>query len=844
MDSFLRFTIPNFPKLLSLVPSNTNARPLGLRLLFLALGLVLSTGASAQGIIKGQVQDAEGAAVPFANVALYLAEDASLIKVETTDDAGIFQMTQVAAGEYDLVVTYLGMPDLRKEGIVMEGDGLMDFGVLTMDPAGIELETATVTATRALVEIKPDRTVFNVQGTINAVGENGLDLLRKAPGVTIDNNDNINVLSRSGVLVYVDGKRLPLAGEDLANYLRNLTAEQIDRIDIITNPSARYEAEGNAGIIDIRLKKNENEGANGTVSGTFSQGRYARFNTNFTGNYRNKVMNAFANLTYAQGESWNTFEFNSFQNGLFLDEETLVRGNDRNPSYRAGVDFFLSDKHTLGFLVGGGYQDNESRSTNDIDLYSVTNGVINAEADSLLRAATFGISDRSQNTFNLNYRYAIGEGKTLNVDLDYGRFRNDNIRDQPNAYLSPDGSTVVSQIDNFFDTPIDIDISTAKVDYEQPLLGGQFSTGIKLSQVGTDNTFLFYDVDAAGNRVLNDARSNQFDYDERVYAAYLSFAGKINDQISFSAGLRSELTDATGDLRAFRVDLEEPPVELNYLSFFPSVGITYAVNQRKGNTIALNYGRRINRPDYNVLNPFRNQISQLSYEKGNPFLNPEIVDNIELGYTLAYRYNFKLAFSRTSNQITRLIGPDDIDPRAGFIGWDNLATQTNYSFNAALPFTITKNWNAFFNVSAGYLDNQADYGDGAVIDLQAFTYSLFSQHTFQLPGQFTGEISGFYSGPGIWGGVFEYEALGSLNLGLQKKFINDQMNVKLSASDILFTSNWQGGSDFNGLLSTGRGFRDSRRATLSISYNFGNQKVKSRKRNTGLEDEASRVGSK
>jgi iron complex outermembrane receptor protein len=292
------------------------------------------------------------------------------------------------------------------------------------------------------------------------------------------------------------------------------------------------------------------------------------------------------------------------------------------------------------------------------------------------------------------------------------------------------------------------------------------------------------------------------------------------------------------------VDLEEPPVELNYLSFFPSVGITYAVNQRKGNTIALNYGRRINRPDYNVLNPFRNQISQLSYEKGNPFLNPEIVDNIELGYTLAYRYNFKLAFSRTSNQITRLIGPDDIDPRAGFIGWDNLATQTNYSFNAALPFTITKNWNAFFNVSAGYLDNQADYGDGAVIDLQAFTYSLFSQHTFQLPGQFTGEISGFYSGPGIWGGVFEYEALGSLNLGLQKKFINDQMNVKLSASDILFTSNWQGGSDFNGLLSTGRGFRDSRRATLSISYNFGNQKVKSRKRNTGLEDEASRVGSK
>jgi iron complex outermembrane receptor protein len=146
--------------------------------------------------------------------------------------------------------------------------------------------------------------------------------------------------------------------------------------------------------------------------------------------------------------------------------------------------------------------------------------------------------------------------------------------------------------------------------------------------------------------------------------------------------------------------------------------------------------------------------------------------------------------------------------------------------------------------AGGYLDNQADYGDGVTIDLQAFTYSIFSQHTFQMPGGFTGEVSGYFAGPGVWGGVFEYKTSGALNLGLQKKFLNDQMNVKLSANDILFTSPWRGTSEFNGLVSSGRGAWDSRRVALSISYNFGNQKVKSRKRNTGLEDEASRVGSK
>ena len=187
-------------------------------------------------------------------------------------------------------------------------------------------------------------------------------------------------------------------------------------------------------------------------------------------------------------------------------------------------------------------------------------------------------------------------------------------------------------------------------------------------------------------------RSNQFDYSEDVYAGYLSYAGQLSERWKFTAGLRAEVTDAIGELTPFDINLAEPPVELDYLSFFPNAGLTYALNAQKGNTLNLAYGRRINRPDYNVLNPFRQQLSQLSYERGNPFLRPEIVDNIELGYTHAYRYNLKVAYSNTADQITRLIAPDPVDPRAGFISWDNLATQTVWSANLSAPVQVTEKW--------------------------------------------------------------------------------------------------------------------------------------------------------
>ncbi len=786
--------------------------------------------------IMGLLQDPDGSAVVYANVALYTA-DSNLVKVETSDDVGVFRLRNIPAGTYNLSATFVGASELWKMNINVEDNQQLDLGILSFTNTATDLAQATVTATRALVEIKPDRTVLNVQGTINSTGSDALALLRKAPGVTVDNNDNVSVLGRAGVMIYVDGKRLPLTGDDLTNYLQNLPADQIDRIDIITNPGAKYEAQGNAGILDIRLKKDKSLGANGSLSSTYSKGEYDRYNINGSGNYRNKKLNAFATLGYGERRAFMNLNFLARQNNLVIAEQNNFQSDNKNYNYRVGVDYSLAPKHNIGFLIGGqlgsGVNVGKNRS-------AISQQIQENVIDSILVANTLTDKSHDQSTFNINYRFDNGKGNSLNIDADYGVYKNRSDRFLPNRYFNAAEDQLLSEVINSYDTPTDIDIYTFKLDYEHNLLGGKLGLGGKLSKVISDNTFLVYDIED-GQSFRNDRQSNFFRYDEMVGAAYINFARPINEKWNFTAGLRAEQTDLTGDLQAFLPELQEDPVELSYLNWFPSAGLTWQLAPM--HALSLNYGRRINRPDYNVLNPFNVQLSELSFRKGNPRLSPEIVNNMEIGYTLKYRYNFKLAYSKTTNQITRLIAPDDIDPRAGFITWENLASQRIISFNISAPFQVTKGWSSYWNISASHLNNQADYGDGAVVDVQAYSYSFFQQQTIDLPKGFKGEISGYFSGPGVWGGVFYYEVNWSLDLGLQKKFFNDKLKTRLSVSDIFKQAGWNGFSDFSGLHSTGSGEWDSRRLSLSLSYNFGNQELKKAKsRKTGLEDEAGRVG--
>ena len=798
-------------------------------LLFTALTINLS----AQLSIDGKLQDAESSPIMFANVVLYTSSDSNLMKIETSDENGQFSFRGIAKGHYYIVSSYVGFDDYRSSDIELNHTSV-DMGILEMITSSVLLETAVVKARRSLIEVKPDRMVLNVEGTINSAGDNALGLLRKAPGVLVDNNNNISLLSRSGVLIYIDGKRLPLNGDDLTAYLNNLPAEQIDRMEIITNPGANYEAEGNAGIIDIRMKRDENLGMNGSISGSLSQGQLLTGNISSVGNYRNKTFNMFGTLGYSAGKSFSRMHFLNNQNNIRTDENQYLENDDNTVNYRWGTDFFLGKNHTLGFLITGQKNETKSISDNSSEISSLSNPTV---IDSVLLADNSSLQNRDGSTYNINYAFD-NKTSSLNFDIDYGRYQNESNYIQPNRYYDATRTKILTEVLTEYDTPVDIEIYTAKIDYETALAGGKLGVGSKISKVDTDNTFLFYNI-VDETRIQNNRRSNEFFYDENVYAGYVKYHRPMNEKLTISTGLRIETTDVKGDLIVFSPDIDESSVDLHYTNFFPSAGLTYNLASNK--TLSINYGRRINRPDYNFLNPFTFQYSELSFLKGNEKLNPEIVNNFELGYTLNFKYNFKLSYSKTTNQITRLVQPDDEDPRANLITWENLAEQTIYGFNLSAPFDVTKWWNTYINFSSGYMSNQSDYGNGAIVDVQAFTYSFFQQNTLKIPGGITGEISVWVGGPGIWGGVFEYDSRYSINLGIQKKFFNDLVNVKLSVSDITYQSGWSGSSNFDGLTGERQGVWDSRKAALSISCNFGNSNVKSRQRSTGIEDESKRA---
>ncbi len=501
-------------------------------------------------------------------------------------------------------------------------------------------------------------------------------------------------------------------------------------------------------------------------------------------------------------------------------------------NFKAGADFFLNKKSTAGFLINGFMNDNEHIANTRTLISKIGASTV----DSILQASSIDEGERNNLNFNLNYKFDNGNGTSVNIDADYGQFRNDGNQLLPNTYLDPSGENILFQRTNANETPTNIDIYTFKVDYERPLLGGQLGAGGKLAFVNTDNTFNFFQL-VDGEKILDQDVSNQFDYIENVNAAYANFNRKLGQKWSISIGLRAEQTNSTGDLTSF---ISQPitKVDTSYLNFFPSGGITYTPSQK--HSFALNYSRRINRPSYQDLNPFEFKLDELTFQKGNPFLRPEYANNLSLTYSFNYRFNVSLNYSHTNNLITRITAASS--ETAAFITWINLADQYNYSLNVSAPLPIKPWWNSYVSLTGFNTQNKADYGDGRVIDLNVSTFNIYSQHTFSLPKDWSLELSGWYNSPSTWGGTFEMQSMWNVDFGIQKKLLGGRGNLKLSVSDIFKTTNWNGIANFGPLFMDIRGGWDSRRLRLNFSYLIGNTQVKgARNRKTGLEDEKSRA---
>ena len=783
--------------------------------------------------IRGRVIDENQQPVSFATLTLFKLTDSTMAKAGYTEDDGSFMMGHLEPGSYYLNISFVGYDTYILTPVEVESNQVTQLNQIALSPFATELGEVVVTTTKPIIEVKPDKTVFNIEGSTNAIGNNALELLRKAPGVVVDNNERLMLIGKSGVKVYIDGRQSILSGDDLANYLKTIQSTQIEAIEVITQPSSRYEADGNAGIINIRLIKDRSIGTNANLSLGYNQAIHGRFNGNVHVNNRSKNVNVFGNYNYNKGEGSEQNMFMRTTPGLYIDQVSNGGNSWESNSVRAGIDIISGKNSTFGLLVDGFISDDDYFST----VSSVLAPSPTSAPDENLLGSNHIINKRDKFNINGNYRLDNKKGTVLNVDVDYGKYSSNGSSLQPNYYY--DANTGVLTDERIFSSksPTDIDIKTLKLDYEKPLLGGNIGAGFKLALVTTDNNYEFFDI-IDDQPVVNIDKTNRFEYKENVNAGYVNYNRQWT-KVGLQLGVRVEQTDATGELTSLKPQNDET-VKQDYVDVFPSGGITYQLNQK--NTLRLTYSKRIDRPNYRDLNPFEDKLDELTFRKGNPFLRPQFSNSIQLGHTFNYTLNTSLTYSHTNDLMTEIT--DTASMRAAFITNENIADQDVISLTVSYPFTLTKGWNAFANAGVTNTHNTADFGGGKIVDIQATSFNIYMQHSFALPKEFTFELSGWYNSAGIWGGNFASKEMWSIDAGIQKKLFNQRGNIKLGIQDIFKSMGWSGSNNFGALAMTASGNWESRAVKLNFTYLMGNSEVKSaRKRSTGLEDESRRAGS-
>lgn len=783
--------------------------------------------------LKGSFTTAQKTKIEGLNIQLLKADNKVLVKLELAAADGSFTFEKIPRGNYLLLTQSLSFAPYQSAAIVLDKD--INLGTLILEPFTTSLKEVVVSGTKPFIQQQYDKTVLNVASSITAVGSNALEVLAKAPGITLDQNDNIAMRGKQGVLVMIDGKFVPMSGQDLANMLKSMSAGQIEKIDLITNPSAKYDAAGNAGIIDIRLKKGNNNGTNANATLSLAQGKYTKLNPSLNFNHRTKFANIFGSYNYGYNQNFNKLDiFRSF----YSPTDQLTGSNNynnyfkflfNNHNVRVGSDFYLNKNTTIGFAANGIYSRGDVNSDSRAKSY---NG--SSQNTGAFNTAAVNTPVRNNNSINLNYKQVLDtSGKELSADFDYASFASNEIQNYTTTYLNANGGQAKAPYMLKGDLGGNLDIKSFKVDYQQQLksLKTKLELGVKSSWVKTDNDIQFFDL-SSGTSVLETAKSNHFIYDENINAAYANVARSWK-KLSLQLGLRLENTNASGLQLT-----DNSTFDRNYTQLFPSGYIGYKFTENSDLGISLS--RRINRPSYRQLNPFKNFLDPLTYSTGNPYLKPELTNSFELTHTYLQKYMTKIGYSRTTDNILTVLSPDNVQTNSVIQTNRNLAKFDYYSLSFSFPVKVGKWLNSTNNALAfygKYIGNLVNTD----LNLSRVSYNFNSSNNIKISGSTSAEAifnyqSRSYYGPldirGNWG----------LALGIQKQLMDKKASLKLSVSDVFYASKTDAYTKLTGYSEQFYQSRDTRVGTLSFSYRFGRSQVASSRRAGAADEEKRRAG--
>ncbi|MFB0945066.1 MAG: TonB-dependent receptor [Spirosomataceae bacterium] len=816
--------------------------------LLLILTAVIMTAqtsfAQSKQTVAGTLLDEKDVAMPFANILLMKAADSTLAKASVTDIDGAYIIENITDSQYFIKASMVGYDDFASPLFtVNEANAIVKFQPIKLQLSSTELKEVVVSVKKPFIEQQVDRTILNVENSIVGSGSTALEVLEKAPGVMIDRqSDQIKLKNKTGVLIMIDGKRSYLSNDQLTQVLRNMSSDQISSIEIITNPSSKYDAAGTSGIINIKLKKNQAFGTNGSFSASAGQafipdsfGDLSRGSVNLNLNNRSEKFNIYGNIGVNRNTNYNDnnlYRIVNFENTQSIFDQ-LSQRNTLGYYYsgKFGVDYFVSKKTTIGIMLDGGFWDGNLTGLNRTEIKEVSGDVMSAS--SLVQNSALATKNQNVSAnFNIKHEFD-GKGKELTFDADYSGFYNDGFQTFNTDYFDANNRLTESILQRNT-TPTYVNIYAAKVDFTLPLENKiKLETGLKSGFVKTDNDFLFeQNIDETWT--IDKGKTNTFVYDELVNAAYIN-VGKQWEKWSVQAGLRAEHTYSKGN----SVTLNKV-VERNYLSLFP----TFFLNQNisEDHSVRYSYSRRIDRPNYSQLNPFLFFLDPFTFEEGNPFLQPQFTDNLELTYTYKGSMSLALGYSNTVDYINDVIVQDDATRTTKQTSM-NLDQFESYSANLSLPVPVTKWWMMINQISAYYNRFQDDDLSGGQLDVGQFAYNFYTSSTFTLPKNWTAEVNMWYNSPNVYGIVQAIKPQYAVNAGVSKSFWDKKGRLKLNISDIFLTSFFNGRVDYQNVDLNVQSRWTSRRASVTFSYNFGNQNVKAtRRRSTATDTEKNRAG--
>jgi len=820
--------------------------------LLAAMSIAVCSYAQSGGKVTGSIKDGGNQKIiDAASVSLLSAKDSSLVKTAVADKNGNFTFENLKDGNYLVMATSLGHSrSYSRSFSISSGQETVALEVLQLLPVSKNLQEVSVSSKKPLIERKLDRTIVNVDASITNAGNTALEVLEKSPGITVDKDGNISLKGKSGVVIYLDGRPSYLSGPDLANMLRNMTASQLEQIEIMTNPPAKFDAAGNAGVINIKTKKNKQFGYNGSITSGYTQGRYARFNESVSFNYRNQKVNFYSTLNYNRNHrSEELYITRNFRESAtkeiksIFDQKTSMENQRHYYNAKIGADFFVSKKTTLGVGVNGFYNPSTWESVSSTDIYD-PNHVLTSKTGATTR------NDEKWKNFsgNVNFRTVLDSaGQEITADVDYVQYTATSSQPLTSYYYDAMGNLTQAPDLLLGTLPTDIRIYSGKIDYSLPLKkGAKFEAGIKSSYVKTDNDAR-YDSVKTNYMLLDSGRSNHFVYDENINAAYVNYSRPLGKKWSAQLGLRLENTNANGVSKGYAFNTQEnrfvyteTKFKRSYSQLFPTVYLQYTASEN--NQFVINYGRRIQRPDYEDMNPFVHFIDRYTFEQGNPNLSPQFAHNIELSHTYKGFLTTTVNYTNTTNIMQQVLEQNEVSNET-FIKKANIANSKQIGLTVSANKSITKWWSA--NVYTNVYNN---HFKGVVnndpISIGVTTFLAQMQHQFKFKKGWAAELSGFYRSKGLEGVIY-IRPIAQVNAGFSKQVLRNKGSIRLNVRDIFAGGVFKGYSKYSNVDAQFRNVNDSRAVSVSFTYRFSKGKLKagSSKKNGGASDEQNRVKS-